>query len=153
MIMDKMLEFADAQAVTATAISDVVDLGTVTDNATRDIGTGEEIYLIVTTNTSATDSGSDATLAVTLESAEDSGLTSNAVVHFSTGALAFAAFATAGTVLVAVRLPRGSYKRYLGVRFTVASGPLTAGAFDAFLVKDQQAYRAYADRQPIAGNA
>jgi hypothetical protein len=154
MILDAMLEFSDAQAVTSTAISSgVIDLGSVTDNATRDIGTGEELYLVVTTNTTATDSGSDATLTVTLESAEDAGLSSNPVVHFSTGALAFATFSPAGAVLAAVRLPAGSYKEYLGVRYTVVDGPLTAGKFDAFLTKDRQAYRAYADRQPIAGNA
>jgi hypothetical protein len=41
-------------------------------------------------------------------------------------------------------LPAGNYERYLGVRYTVAAGPLTAGAFDAFLTTDVQAWRAYA---------
>src|SRR3546814_8254685 len=64
----------------------------------------------------------------------------------------FRSFSPAGTVLAAVRLPLGEYERYLGVRYTVASGPLTAGAFDAFLTKDVSAYRAYADDQPIHAN-
>jgi hypothetical protein len=64
-------------------------------------------------------------------------------VHFSTAALAFAAFSPAGTNLVKIKLPAGDYQRYLGVRFTVANGPLTAGTFDAFLVKDAQAFTAY----------
>ena len=42
-----------------------------------------------------------------------------------------------------VRLPGGDYKRYLGVRYTVATGPLTAGKFSAFITKDAQANRAY----------
>jgi hypothetical protein len=147
MIMDKFLEFSDAQAVTATAIStNVVDLyplgnNTVT-NLTRDIGTGENIYLIVNTLAAATDTGSDATLTITLESDDNTSL-SSPTVHFSTAALAFAAFSPAGTNLVKIKLPAGDYQRYLGVRFTVANGPLTAGTFDAFLVKDAQAFTAY----------
>jgi len=56
-------------------------------------------------------------------------------------------------VLAAVRLPSGSYERYLGVRYTVASGPLTAGKFDAFLTKDVQKWQAYADAVTIASGA
>lgn len=149
MILDKSLEFSDAQAVTASAIStNVVDLypigNSVNSNTLRDIGTGEDIYLVVITNTAATDSGDDATLTVTLESDSAVGLDSSATVHFSTGAIAFANFSPAGSVLANVKLPAGNYERYLGVRYTVASGNLTAGKFDAFLVKDAQAYRSYA---------
>ncbi len=156
MMIDSQAEFSDAQAVTATAIStNVMDLGPNTDQAgnTRDIGTGQPVYLVVTTNTLVTDTGSDATLIVTLESATDAGLTTGAVVHVATGTLAFATYATAGSIVLAVRLPAGSYKRYLGLRYTVASGPFTAGAFDAFLTSDAQLYRAYADRQPISALA
>lgn len=152
MILDALLEFSDAQAVTATAIStNVIDLGPVTDNVLRDIGTGEHTYLVVTTETAATDTGSDATLTVTLESDSTANLATSPTVHYSTGALAFAAFSPAGARLVAIRLPAGNYEQYLGVRYTVANGPLTAGTFNAFLTKDAQLYRAYADRQPIDG--
>lgn len=147
MILDALLEFSDAQAVTSTAIStNVIDLGPVTDNVLRNIGTGEPVYLIVSTNTTATDTSSDATLTVTLESDSTANLATSATVHYSTGAIAFAGYATAGTVVAAVQLPAGNYEQYLGVRYTVASGPLTAGAFDAFLTKDAQLWRAYAKR-------
>lgn len=151
MYIDAFAEFADAQAVTATAISNVMDLGD--DNTTRDIGAGEPVYLIVSTQTTATDTSSDATLTISLESDSAVGLDSSATVHWTSAALAFAAFATAGTTLVAIRLPAGSYERYLGVRFTVASGPLTAGKFDAFLTLDAGIYRSYADRQTILAAA
>lgn len=147
MYVDKQAEFSDAQAVTATAIStNVMDLISNSSglNATRDIGTGQDVYLVVLTNTAATDSLSDATLTVSLESDSTVDLATSATVHFTTGALAFAAFSPAGTVLAAVKLPMGEYERYLGVRYTVAAGPLTAGAFDAFLTTDVQAFRAYA---------
>ena len=150
MILDALNEFADAQAVTSTAISEnVIDLGPVTDNTTRDIGLGEGVWLVVLTQTAATDSGSDATLTVTLESDSAAALSSSPTVHVSTGAVAFADFSAAGTVVAAVRLPAGQYQRYLGCRFTVASGPLTAGNFDAFLVKDYAAFTAYATRSQI----
>lgn len=149
MILDKFNEFADAQAVTSTAIStNVIDLaplgGGTGTNTVRDIGSGEDVYLVVRTVGAATDSGSDATLTVTLESDSTENLATSPTVHFSTGAMAFAAFSPAGTELAAIKLPAGNYERYLGVRFTVGSGPLTAGTFDAFLTKDAQSYRAYA---------
>lgn len=146
MYVDKQAEFSDAQAVTATAIStNVMDLisNSSGKNVLRDIGTGQDVYLVVQTLAAATDSGSDATLTVTLESDSTVDLATSPTVHFSTGALAFAAFSPAGTVLAAVKLPQGNYERYLGVRYTVASGPLTAGTFDAFLTTDVQAWRAY----------
>lgn len=159
MYVDSQLELSDAQAVTATAIStNVIDLlsvmkggdaagagvpSAVSPNARIDIGQGENIWLFVNTVVAATDTGNDATLTVTLESADDAGLTTNAQVHFSTGALAFAAFSPAGSQLAAIKLPAGLYRRYLGVRYTVANGPLTAGNFDAFIGKDPQLNRIY----------
>lgn len=152
MYLDAKNEFSDAQAVTSTIISsNVIDLGAT--NTLKDIGVGEDVWLVVQTQTAATDSGSDATLTVTLESDSTANLATSATVHYSTGALAFAAFSPAGTVLAAVRLPSGSYERYLGVRYTVASGPLTAGKFDAFLTKDVQKWQAYADAVTIASGA
>ena len=144
---DSQLILADSQAVTSTAISEnVIDLNSVGGpNATQNIGVGEDLYLVVETAVTATDSGSDATLTVSLESDSTADLATSATVHDSTAAIAFADFATAGTRLMAVKLPEAvSYERYLGVRFTVASGPLTAGAFSAYLVKDVQNVQDYA---------
>lgn len=154
MYVDSQIEFSDAQAVTATAISsnvyDLFSMGLgggatdVTPNTRLDIGQGtDHLYLVVNTAVTATDTGNDATLTITLESADDAGLTTNAQVHYSSGAIAFASFATAGTNLVAIRLPSALYRRYLGVRYTVASGPLTAGAFDAIVTPTLQQNRIY----------
>lgn len=154
MYVDSQIEFSDAQAVTATAISanvyDLFSMGLgggatdVTPNTRLDIGQGTDyLYLVVNTAAAATDTGNDATLTITLESADDAGLSTNAQVHYSTGAIAFASFATAGTNLVAIRLPSALFRRYLGVRYTVANGPLTAGAFDAFVTPTLQQNRIY----------
>lgn len=156
MYVDKQTEFSDSQAVTATALStNVLDIfstlagGTtnaagISPNARIDIGSGPgDLYLVVSTAVTATDTGSDATLTITFETADDAAITTNATVVFSTPAIPFASFATAGTQLVAIRLPAALYRRYVAVRYTVASGPLTAGAFDAFLTPTLQLNRPY----------
>lgn len=152
MYVDKQTELSDSQAVTATAIStNVYDLfstglgggANISPNVRIDIGAGSsDLYLVVQTAVAATAAGA-ATLTVTLESADDAGLTTNAIVHTGTATFALAAFQVAGTQLLAIRLPAGLYRRYLGVRYTIATGPLTAGAFDAFLTPSLQLNRPY----------
>jgi hypothetical protein len=143
MYVDKQAEFSDAQAVTATAIStNVMDLVSNSSgkNPIRDIGTGQDVYLVVTTTVQPTAAGA-ATVTVTLESDDNVGLTS-ATVHFTSKTFALADMAP-GANMVAIKLPAGNYERYLGVRYTVATGPLTAGNFDAFLTTDVASWRAY----------
>lgn len=152
--VDQQIEFSDSQAVTSTAIStNVYDLFTmglgagtsdVTPNTRLNIGSGEDVYLVVNTAVAATDSGSDATLTVTLETADNEALSTNAQVVATSGTLAFAAFSVAGTNLLKIKIPSFAMRRYLGIRYTVASGPLTAGNFDAFItntVDDQRIYK------------
>jgi hypothetical protein len=138
MWLDKQLEFSDSQAVTATAIStNVVDLNTAFNyNTGVDIGTGEDVYLVLQVDAAATAAGA-ATVQIALESSAAAGLTSS-TVHFTSANYALTDL-TAGKTLLAVKLPSGTYLRYLGVRYTVGTGPLTAGSFSAFLVKDVQA--------------
>lgn len=144
MYVDKQAEFSDAQVVTASAISaNVMDLisNSSGKNVLRDIGTGQDVYLVIIATAQATAAGA-ATLTASLESDSVVGLGSSPTVHFTTKAFSLAEMAP-GAVLAAVKLPAGDYERYLGVRYTVATGPLTAGAFDAFLTTDVQAWRAY----------
>lgn len=154
MYVDSQELFSDAQALTVTAIStNVLDLnpdGYGLASALQDIGVGGEIYLVVMTTTTITDTGSDATLIVTLESDTAVGLATAPVVHFSTGTLAFATYATAGTVIAQVPLPLADYKRYLGIRYTIASGPFLTGAVTAFLTTDVQRYKYYASGFTVA---
>lgn len=142
MLLDKQCEFSDSQVVTVTAIStNVYDLGPT--NALKDIGGPEAVYLIVQTDTSATAAGA-ATMVASLESSTTADLATAPTVHVATGAFSIAQMTGAGT-LFAGPLPAGAYKRYMGIRYTIATGPLTAGAFSAFLVRDAQAWRAYAN--------
>lgn len=156
MYVDKQLEFSDAQAVTSTAISsNVYDILTKTTgaatisavtagNARIDLGgMFQDIYLVVQTAVAITDTSSDATLIVTFETADDVGLSTNATVLLTSGTLAFATYASAGSQILVAKLPSALFRRYIGVRYTVASGPFTAGAIDAFITTTPQSNRIY----------
>ncbi|MHC8403594.1 Bbp16 family capsid cement protein [Pseudomonas sp. TMB3-21] len=146
MYVDKQAEFSDSQVVTATAIStnvyDLFPVGNgVNSNTVRDIGVGEDVYLVVQVDAAATAAGAG-TVTVTLESSTTADLATAPTVHFSSKAYALAEL-TANKTLMAIKLPADAYKRYIGVRYTVGTGPLTAGSFSAFFAKDIQAFRAY----------
>lgn len=148
MILDALLEMSDAQAVTATAIStNVIDLGPVTDNVLRDVGTGEDVYWVLSVGTTFTGLTS---LQAALVSDSTVNLATSPTSHVLTAAIPLASLVAGYTY--AVKLPAGSYERYLGTQFTVV-GAGTGGTIDSFLTKDAQLYRAYADRSPIDGNA
>ena len=151
MILDAFLEMSDAQPVTATAVStNIIDLGPVNDNVLRDIGTGEETYWVLSVGTTFTAAGA-ATLTAALVSDATTNRATWPTTHVATAAIPVASL-VAG-YMYAVRLPKGDYERYLGTQYTVGTGPFTAGAIDSFITKDAQAWRAYADRSPIDGNA
>ena len=141
MYVDKQNEFADSQVVTGTAIStNVIDLGAT--NTLKDIGSGQNVYLIVQVDAAATAAGA-ATVTFSLESDSTENLATSATVHYTSTAIGKAAL-TAGSTQLAIKLPAGSYERYLGVRYTVATGPLLTGSFSAFLTTDAQTWRPYA---------
>lgn len=143
MLIDKLNLLADAQAVTATALStNVIDINHAA-NPLKDLGNGKDLYLVITCSESATAVGS-ATVTFTLESDSTSDLATSATVHLSSGAIGKAAL-TAGMAPLVYCLPNQStYERYVGVRMTVATGPLTAGKFSVALVGEAPTYKAYA---------
>lgn len=142
MRIDKFNQFSDAQAVTATAISENVIDAQHVSNTLKDLGAGEELYLVVVCTTAMTDAGSDSTVTVTLESDSAADLATSATVHVTLPV--FAALSAAGTQRV-VAIPQSLlYERYLGVRYTVANGNLTTGSFTAFLTEEVPSWKAYA---------
>lgn len=139
--IDTNLEFSDAQALTATAISanvyDLFSMGVgggstdVTPNTRLDVGLGEDVWFVASVPTAL--SGGTATgITVTLETADNAALSTNAEVVYSSGVVPVASL-VAGYVICRVKLPSYPYRRYLGVRFTAATGPFGAGAVDAYL--------------------
>ena len=151
--IDTNLEFSDAQALTATAISeDVYDTQSIAAGAgsvgiaggdlTYDLGQAADLYLVVTATTAAAGGDAAKTLTITLESDSAANLATSATVHFSTGAILGSAI-TAGARLATVRIPHGLYERYLGLRYTVSAG-FTSFTVDAYLTTDGTGvYRPY----------
>lgn len=127
MYVDNFLLFSDAQAVTATAAStNIVNLG-----AARDIGVGQELFVAVTVDVAMTDSGSDSTLAVSLEGDSSSTITPDATQALFT----IPALAAAGSKYYARINPDfAAAYQYLQLRYTPAGGNLTTGSFTASIV-------------------
>ncbi len=141
MILDYLNMFSQAQAVTATAPStDVIDLGPLSGgNDVRDIGPGYPVEFMAQVASTAAAGGS-ATVTISLQTSKTSDFASAATL-LQTGAIAVADL-KAGYRYVAT-VPHG-VQRYLRVNYTVATGPLTAGAFTAGLLLDADANRTYA---------
>lgn len=149
MYIDSQLEFSDAQAVTATAISaNVIDTlvttgaaasaqGTYTvTNASLDLGQDNEPMFLVIQAAAAF--GGTGNITVSLESSAAVGLGS-ATVHYTGPAIAVATF-TAGYRYATIALPHGDYLRYVGLRYT-CSGTPSGGTLDAFLTTDPAGVR------------
>lgn len=166
MIIDKLLEFADAVSPTAAngfsttgdeVLSNWVDLGAgalLPDGSTRqtlDIGVGEELYLVIHVETSFDSAGDAMTGNIKLQSSATAPTAQGAVIsspntHLETGDLAELTLA-AGYKRVFV-LPQGvDYLRYLAVTINTGTEVATAGAINAFITNDASAWKAYAEGQ------
>lgn len=112
-----------------------------------DLGVGENLYLVVIVTTAFTDSGSDSTMAVSLDTDNDVAFGS---VDNSQVVGTFPALSAVGARLVARVQPEKITSRYSRVSYTVANGNLTTGAFTAFLTHDIDAIKYYANGYNIA---
>lgn len=144
MILDERLEFCDATALTTAAAGtalegDVIDLGN--DGAD---GNSEDIYFVLQIDTAV--AGPDTVQFKLVSDAQAAIATDgSATVHFETAAIAVATL-VAGYQVCAVKLPRGTYERYLGViRTTVGAGALSAGKINAFLTREPKGWEAFPD--------
>ena len=144
MILDERNEFCDATALTAAAAGtalegDVIDTGG--DGAE---GNSDDLYLVIQITTAVVGPdtvqfklASDAAAAIATDG--------TATVHFETPAIAVASL-VAGYQVCAVKLPSGTYERYLGIlRTTVGAGALSAGAINAFLTPNAPARQSFPD--------
>lgn len=146
MILDELLELADAVALSTAGTSiyllgDVIDLG-----VARDVGAGEPMFLVIQVTTAITSSGS-ATVKFILASDAAAAIATDgsATYHGQTFAVPKATL-VAGYQLV-IPLPPESppYERYLGVLTDVGAAALTAGKVNAFITRDVGSWKAYAD--------
>lgn len=143
MFLDNENLLADEQAVTVSAASEhSIDLG-----AARDIGTGENLYVVAVVTEAFADVGSDATVAVKLQTDSDSafGSPTDAQELFTLPAVS-----PVGTAKFARLQPGAIDEQYLRGYFTVANGPLTAGKVKLFLTHAIDKFKAYADAVTIS---
>lgn len=145
MFLDSQLLFSDAQAITAAATStNTLDLG-----AVRDIGTGQNLFVVVTVDIAFTDTGSDSTLTVTLWGDSTTTLTPDATQDL----FVIPALTAAGATFIASLDPGAAplQLQYIALRYTPNNGNLSTGTITAFVTKDVQRVRAYPDAITITG--
>ena len=154
MILDERTEFADAVSVANAAgtdlIGDVIDM-----TVARDLGNGQPVYLVITTDTEIITGGTAGTIKFQLASDAAAAIATDgsATVHFDTGTfvtddtLLIDEQLRAGGVIAVVALPLEgqTYERYLGILAVVATTTVTAGNINAFLTLDPYGWKAYAD--------
>lgn len=133
MFLDAQNLVSSAQAVTATAVStNTIDL-----SQARDIGPGFDLRFSITVDVAATAAGA-ATVTFQAISSAAAALTSPTILS-QTDAIGKAEL-TAGRRPIELIIPRSVLaaqpigQRYLGIQYTVATGPLTAGSFTAGIV-------------------
>lgn len=147
MILDELLEFADALDVSATAgtalAGDVIDLGT----TPQDFGLGKSMYLVIQVTTAfATATTAEVQFILASDAAATIATDGTASEHvltdaFDTGVL------TAGKQIT-IPLPVGdalAYERYLGLLVVTTSATTTAGSINAFLTFDPSYWKSYPD--------
>lgn len=132
MMLDDFLKLSSAQAVTATAVStNTIDLG-----VARDLGPGKQLYAVFGVDVAATAAGA-ATVNFQVITSAAAALTSPSIVAQTDAiaktelTLARKPFAVAITPAMIAANPNG--QRYLGVQYTVSTGPLTAGSFTCYV--------------------
>lgn len=132
MISDYQNQFAEAQEVTASAPSEVLDAGAAGSPLSPDL------FLVISVDEAVTASGG-ATVefklrtAAAVDTATPPALSSPTTL-FSSGPIA-KALLTLGAQPVKVKVPPG-LKRYSDVYFDVGTGPLLTGEFSAVLALD-----------------
>ncbi|MFU1980139.1 Bbp16 family capsid cement protein [Bordetella hinzii] len=140
MIIDKLLQVSDGQAVTASAAStDVIDFGQANPNT----GMDDRSKMVITVDESA-DAAGAATVTFSVQDSADNATFADVAV---TGAIGKANLAAGKQVVIPMPT---KLRRYCRVYYTVATGPLTAGKFSAQVVTGIQQNVAYPDSPRIA---
>lgn len=125
-------------AITVTRLStNTIDL-----KAIRDIGQADDLWLLGKVDTAFTAAGA-LTLAADLVDDDNEALASPATV-FSLMPATGKATLVAGYVMFKTRIPLQKItQRYIGINWTIATGPATAGAVSAAFTPAVDAFKAY----------
>lgn len=152
MILDERTELCDATSIAAAAgtavAGDVIDLGA----SPYDLGVDEDIWFVCQVDTAIVAAGAGTIQFFLVSDALSTlggGVVANCTTHYQTAALATAASTpagqTAGSTLFAIKLPTGTYERYLGLLVTIATQTVSAGKINAFITKNFARWQALAD--------
>lgn len=152
MILDERTELCDATSIAAAAgtavAGDVIDLGA----TPYDLGMGEDLWMICQVDTAFVAAGAGTIQFSVVSDALSTlggGSVASCTLHYQTAALATAASTpagqTAGSTLFAIKLPSGTYERYLGILVTIATQTVSTGKINAFLTRDFAKWQALAD--------
>jgi len=148
MFMDDRLEFADATSVgtpnnSTVNVGDIIDTGSVS----RDIGNGEQMYLVVTVDTAITSGGaatcefklvSDATTTIAVDG--------TATEHVTSDSIPKATLVAGYKMVMPLSSVNPTYERYLAFQIEETAGQaLTAGNVNAFLTLDPHGWTSYND--------
>jgi len=152
MILDSRLEFADAVSVAAAAGTALIG-SQISLSTARDIGNGQPVYLVITTDTEIITGGTAGTITFSLASDATAAIATDgsATVHHTTRAFvtddsaANSAELNAGGVIACVALPLEGvpYEGFLGILATIGTTTVTAGKINAFLTLDPRGWQAY----------
>lgn len=140
MLLDLQNQFSNAQAITATAAStNSIDLGGI-----RNIGGGQDLFLVFIVTTAFTDVGSDSTVTPSLQTDDNSGFASAATIRTFDVLAALTPINTKRIYRLEPYNDASLYERYIQIMYTVAGGNLTTGSITSFLTLDAQVWKAYA---------
>ena len=143
MIFDAQNLYSDAQALTATAASEnLIDHG-----IARDLGVGENLYIVLIVDVALTDSGSDSTVTVTIET--------DALAAFGSATTTQTLFTIPATSAIGAKFiariqPDGINEAFSRLKYTMANGNLSTGSVTAFIAKDVDKFIPYADNSTIS---
>lgn len=147
-ILDRLLTFSLAQAITVDAISDVIDRGANAPTlANFSPGFSGDLFLVIQTGTAFAGLTS---LEVRMVSDSTPDLATSPTVHASTGAIPVAQL-TANKVVAVLPVPPGDYERYIGLVYDV-TGTGTAGTLKTHLTNAPGYWRKMAAHNPPARN-
>lgn len=147
MLLDKENLFSDAQAVTTGSENGIASTNVIDFGSARNIGVGENLYIVVSLDATMSDSGNNSTLTVYAQSDDNESF--NTATNTQTIGT-FAVNSVIGSRLVARVQPGTFNEKYGRLFYLSANGALTTGSLSAALAKDVELYTAYPDAVTIA---
>lgn len=130
MIIDSQLQLSSAQVVTTTAVStNTIDLA-----QARDVGAGENLEVSISVDLAALAAGA-ATVTFQVITSAAANLSSPTIIA-QTDAVPKASLTTGARLFVKIPAQTLSAlgQRYLGLQYTIGTGPLTQGTFTANVI-------------------